>query len=411
MRNTLASMMTMTFTLIVMCGCSCGVGRVAHASDAVSTKEEVGIWAVCPHLWEGVYSYDPDYVRPQGVYLLRGTKKDGVLDIHDCEGRSFFSENQLGEWIGHTAGSRYLVLYGVWDWGSGYGYTVFDKVNPLDPRFAPADVSSFQNFGWIDSRWQVISLGIRSEEELRTGARRHVLVFDPETLTTSKLGLEAWRHVLREQGLEVRDGRLVYRPLFNLPFEGDIPKDLMIEGKSFKIHWNDSHRTVLMTSMVGDASRLILMIIDKATRESVMKEYRRTGTFQVRWPWAIWAATEHGRVPSAEEPFFMVRDWHVENLENGQSGEFTLEVQSDNRGIDMLDDVFLWGIGEELWAVDLREAVEKGTTKPQRVWKDPLVPAIQALFYAQDDGGPESSEKQQADMSSEEQEVQDGTEN
>jgi len=112
MRNTLASMMTMTFTLIVMCGCSCGVGRVAHASDAVSTKEEVGIWAVCPHLWGGVYSYDPHYVRPQGVYLLRGTKKDGVLDIHDCEGRSFFSENQLGDWIGHTSGSRYLVLYG-----------------------------------------------------------------------------------------------------------------------------------------------------------------------------------------------------------------------------------------------------------------------------------------------------------
>ena len=411
MRNTLASMMTMTFTLIVMCGCSCGVGRVAHASDAVSTKEEVGIWAVCPHLWEGVYSYDPDYVRPQGVYLLRGTKKDGVLDIHGCEGRRFFPEDQLGDWIGHTSGSRYLVLYGEWDWGSGHGYTVFDKANPLDPRFAPDGGSTYHNFGWIDSRWQVISLGIRSEEELRTGARRHVLVFDPETLTTSKLGLEAWRHVLREQGLEVRDGRLVYRPLFNLPFEGDIPKDLMIEGKSFKIHWNDSHRTVLMTSMVGDASRLILMIIDKATRESVMKEYRRTGTFQVRWPWAIWAATEHGRVPSAEEPFFMVRDWHVENLENGQSGEFTLEVQSDNRGIDMLDDVFLWGIGEELWAVDLREAVEKGTTKPQRVWKDPLVPAIQALFYAQDDGGPESSEKQQADMSSEEQEVQDGTEN
>ena len=411
MRNTLASMMTMTFTLIVMCGCSCGVGRVAHASDAVSTKEEVGIWAVCPHLWEGVYSYDPDYVRPQGVYLLRGTKKDGVIAIQECEGRRFFLEDQLGDWIGHTSGSRYLVLYGEWDWGSGYGYTVFDKVNPLDPRFAPADVSSFQNFGWIDSRWQVITLGIMSEEEWRAGARRPVLVFDPETLTTSRPGQEAWRHVLREQGLEVRDGRLVYRPLFNLPFEGDIPKDLMIEGKSFKIHWNDSHRTVLMTSMVGDASRLILMIIDKATRESVMKEYRRTGTFQVRWPWAIWAATEHGRVPSAEEPFFMVRDWHVENLENGQSGEFTLEVQSDNRGIDMLDDVFFWGIGEELWAVDLREAVEKGTTKPQRVWKDPLVPAIQALFYAQDDGGPESSEKQQADMSSEEQEVQDGTEN
>ena len=77
----------------------------------------------------------------------------------------------------------------------------------------------------------------------------------------------------------------------------------------------------------------------------------------------------------------------------------------------MLDDVFLWGIGEELWAVDLREAVEKGTTEPQRVWKDPLVPAIRVLFYAQDDGGPESNEKQQADMSSEEQEVQDGTEN
>lgn len=303
------------------------------------------------------------------------------------------------------------VWYGVWTPSSEYGYAVFDKANPLDPRFAPDGGSTYHNFGWIDSRWQVISLGIMSEEELRTGARRHVLVFDPETLTTSKLGLEAWRHVLREQGLEVRDGRLVYRPLFNLPFEGDIPKDLMIEGKSFKIHWNDSHRTVLMTSMVGDASRLILMIIDKATRESVMKEYRRTGTFQVRWPWAIWAATEHGRVPSAEEPFFMVRDWHVENLENGQSGEFTLEVQSDNRGIDMLDDVFLWGIGEELWAVDLREAVEKGTTKSQRVWKDPLVPAIQALFYAQDDDEPESNEKQQADMSSEEQEVQDGTEN
>ena len=155
-----------------------------------------------------------------------------------------------------------------------------------------------------------------------------------------------------------------------------------------------------------------MIIVDKGTRETVTKEYKpRPGAFQVRWPWAIWAATEHGRVPSAEEPFFMVRDWHVENLENGQSGEFTLEVQSDNRGIDMLDDVFFWGIGEELWAVDLREAVEKGTTKPQRVWKDPLVPAIQALFYAQDDGGPESSEKQQADMSSEEQEVQDGTEN
>jgi len=39
------------------------------------------------------------------------------------------------------------------------------------------------------------------------------------------------------------------------------------------------------------------------------------------------------------------------------------------------------------------------------------VPAIRVLFYAQDDGGPESNEKQQADMSSEEQEVQDGTEN
>ena len=411
MRNTLASMMTMTFTLIVMCGCSCGVGRAAHASDAVSTKEEVGIWAVCPHIFGGVYSYDPDYVRPQGVYLLRGTKKDGVLDIHDCEGRRFFPEDQLGDWIGHTSGSRYLVWYGVWTPSSEYGYAVFDKANPLDPRFAPDGGSTYHNFGWIDSRWQVISLGIMSEEEWRAGARRPVLVFDPETLTTSKPGQEAWRHVLREQGLEVRDGRLVYRPLFNLPFEGDIPKDLMIEGKSFKIHWNDSHRTVLMTSMVGDASRLILMIIDKATRESVMKEYRRTGTFQVSWPWAIWAMTEHGRVPSAEEPFFMVRDWHVENLENGQSGEFTLEVQSDNRGIDMLDDVFLWGIGEELWAVDLREAVEKGTTKPQRVWKDQLVPAIRVLFYAQDDGGPESNEKQQADAPSEGQEIQDGTEN
>jgi len=411
MRNTLSSMMTMTFTLIVMCGCSCGVGRVAHASDAVSTKEEVGIWAVCPHIFGGVYSYDPDYVRPQGVYLLRGTKKDGVLDIHGCEGRRFFPEDQLGDWIGHTSGSRYLVWYGVWTPSSEYGYAVFDKANPLDPRFAPDGGSTYHNFGWIDSRWQVISLGIMSEEEWRAGARRPVLVFDPETLTTSKPGQEAWRHVLQGESLEVRDGRPVYRPLFDLPFDGDIPGNLLIEGKGFVIHWNDTHRTVLTTGMVGDASRFILMIIDKATRESVMKEYRRTGTFQVRWPWAIWAATEHGRVPSAEEPFFMVRDWHVENLENGQSGEFTLEVQSDNRGIDMLDDVFFWGIGEELWAVDLREAVEKGTTKPQRVWKDPLVPAIQALFYAQDDGGPESSEKQQADMSSEEQEVQDGTEN
>ena len=411
MRNTLASRMTMMFTLIVMCGCSCSVGRVAHASDAVSAKEEVGIWAICPHLRGGVYSYDPDYVRPRGVYLLRGTKKDGVLDIHDCEGRSFFSEHQLGDWIGHTPGSRYLVLDGVWEWGSGYGYTVFDKANPLDPRFAPVGTSSYNHFGWIDSKWQVISLGIRTEEERRAGAQRPVLVFDPETLTTSKLGLEAWRHVLQGESLEVRDGRPVYRPLFDLPFDGDIPGNLLIEGKGFVIHWNDTHRTVLTTGMVGDASRFILMIIDKATRESVMKEYRRTGTFQVRWPWAIWAATEHGRVPSAEEPFFMVRDWHVENLENGQSGEFTLEVQSDNRGIDMLDDVFFWGIGEELWAVDLREAVEKGTTKPQRVWKDPLVPAIQALFYAQGDDEPESNEKQQADTPSEGQEIQDGTEN
>ena len=338
--------------------------------------------------------------------------KDGAIDIHECEVRKYFSENQLADWIGHTPGSRYLVLDGEWNYPmGGFGFIVFDKKNPMNIRFAPVGTSSYNHFGWIDSKWQVISLGIRTEEERRAGAQRPVLVFDPETLTTSKPGKEAWRHVLREQGLEVRDGRLVYRPLFNLPFEGDIPKDLMIEGKSFKIHWNDSHRTVLMTSMVGDASRLILMIIDKATRESVMKEYRRTGTFQVRWPWAIWAATEHGRVPSAEEPFFMVRDWHVENLDTGQSGEFTLEVRSDNRGIDMLDDVLFWGIGEELWAVDLHEALEKGTTKSQLVWKDPLVPAIQALFYAQGDDEPESNEKQQADAPSEGQEIQDGTEN
>jgi len=77
----------------------------------------------------------------------------------------------------------------------------------------------------------------------------------------------------------------------------------------------------------------------------------------------------------------------------------------------MLDDVLFWGIGEELWAVDLREALEKGTTKSQLVWKDPLVPAIQALFYAQGDDEPESNEKQQADAPSKGQEIQDGTEN
>ncbi len=400
MRNTLASRMTMMFTLIVMCGCGCSVGRAAHASDAVSAKEEVGIWAICPYLRGGVYSHDPDYVRPPGVYLLRGTMKDGAIDIHECEVRKYFSENQLADWIGHTPGSRYLVLHGEWNFPmGGFGFIVFDKKNPLDVKFAADNNVSYRHqFGWIDSKWQVISLNIGTEEERRVGSQSRVQVFDPETLTTSRPGQEAWRHGLQGESLEVRDGRLVYRPLFDLPFDGDIPENLMIEGKGFFIHWNDTHRTVLATGMVGEASRFIRIIIDKATRESVMKEFRVTGTFQVRWPWAIWAATEHGRVPSAEEPFFMVRDWHVENLDTGQSGKFTLEVRSDNRGIDMLDDVLFWGIGEELWAVDLREALEKGTTKSQLVWKDPLVPAIQALFYAQGDDEPESNEKQQADV-------------
>jgi hypothetical protein len=158
-----------------------------------------------------------------------------------------------------------------------------------------------------------------------------------------------------------------------------------------------------MTSMVGEASGLILIIIDKGTQETITKEYApRPGAFLVHWPWAIWAATEHGRAPTAEEPFFMVRDWHVENLDTGQSGEFTLEVRSDNRGIDILDDVFFWGIGEELWAVDLREAVGEGSTEPQLVWEDPLVPAIKVLFPAQNQNLPEmNSEEKLLNNSSE----------
>lgn len=440
MRSALASRMTTVFALFVLCGGSCCASQSAHASSAASAKDEIGIWAVCPHIsrgyYSGVYSNNPEYVRPPGLYVLRGTKMDGVVDIREYEVRRFFSEFQLGYWIGHTSGSRYLVLYGEWELGSGIGYTVFDKNNPIDMKFVAPETSSDHRFGWIDSRWQVTSLGMMPEGGWHLGAPRPVLVFDPETLTISRPGQEAWRHRSpraldpetfminrpaqeawqhrfpgEKDLLTVRDGRLVYQPLFDLPFEGDIPENLMVEGKTFVIHWNDSRRTVLTTTMVGETSGIIMMIIDKGTRETITKEYEpMPAAFRVHWPWAIWAATGLGRAPSEHELLFMVRDWHVEHLENGQLGEFALEVRSDIRGIDILDDVIFWGIGRVLWSVDLREAVEKGSTTPHRVWEDPLVPAIQALFYAQDDDEPESSEKPGADTASQGQEIQDRSE-
>ena len=384
------------------------VFSVAGFADEIAFDQGVTfMWALCPLT---PHDPSPNEIRPPGLYAFTGETRGRIPFINGCEMRKRFPDVHQAEWIGSIPDFRYIVLMAIWEPSGYWGYTVIDKANPLDMRDASRGYSKRNGLAFLEGAWVVISEML--EENWRETHKTFICAFDPETLTVSRPGKDAWQHVLRGQGLVFKDGRLVFRLFPDVSFGANIPESLRIDGKEFSIHWNDTHRAVLTTAMVGETSRVIMIIVDKGTRETVTKEYKpRPGAFQVRWPWAIWAATEHGRVPSAEEPFFMVRDWHVENLENGQSGEFTLEVRSDNRGIDMLDDVLFWGIGEELWAVDLREAVEKGTTEPQRVWKDPLVPAIRVLFYAQDDGGPESNEKQQADMSSEEQEVQDGTEN
>ena len=374
--------------------------RADVTSEAPHGEETVRLWALCPLTEDEPY---PKEMRPPGLYALTGQAQGRIPFINGYEIRKWFPEIHRVDWIGNIPYSRYIVLMAIWDPSGDWVYTVLDKANPLDMQNALLGYSNYNEFACLEGTWVVISEML--EENWRETHETFIRAFDPETLTVSRPGKDAWQHVLRGQGLVFKDGRLVFRLFPDVPFDANIPERLRIDGKRFRIHWNDSRRTVLTTTMVGETSGIIMIIIDKGTRETITKEYEpRPGAFQVRWPWALWAATDHGRAPTAEEPFFMVRDWHVENLETGQSGEFILNVRSDNRGIDILNDVIFWGIGEELWAVDLREALEKGTTKPQLVWEDPLVPAIQALFYAQDGDGAQSN----ADEPGESRERRDG---
>ena len=360
--------------------------RADDTPDAPHSEEIVRLWAVCPN----ARGYLIDWAH--GVYLLTGVRNGRLPKIHSHEIKRAFPLEQWADWVGNVSASRHVVLIGVWDHTFRFNYTVIDKHDPLDFRVGPRARTMYDFWGVIDGEFRIISLG--NPEAQQPGGPLTVRVFDPETLTVSEPGREAYQHVLGGHGLVVQEGYLIFRRVPDVSFALGVPDELTIEGKGFGVHWNDDLRTVLVTAKPGDSDALLVLHQKKPNHENHLYALSpRPAAFRVSWPWMWCGYGDEAEADSGQERSEVVtKIWRVFDFEKELWGRFSFEIRSDNKGLDILDEVIFWAKGEELWAVDLREAVEEGTTQPQLVWQDPLVPHIMALFYAEDGDGAQSNE-------------------
>ena len=365
--------------------------RAEDTPDAPHSEEIVRLWAVCPN----ARGYVIDWAH--GVYLLAGVRNGRIPKIHSHEIKRAFPLEQWADWVGNVSASQHVVLIGAWDHTFRFYYTVIDKHDPLDFRVGPRARTMYDFWGVIDGEFRIISLG--NPEAKQPGDPLTVRVFDPETLTVSEPGREAWQHILREDSVRFVQGRLVFSRRFDgeLCLSVPIPEEFHIEGKGFGLYWNDRHHALLRTSRPANADGITLLLIAKDNGQ--VRRYdmdSRPAGFRVSWPWVLCGYVDERMTGTTAHESFVSNPlapyWRVLNLENGNWGHFSFEVRCQNTGLDISDDILFWRKDEELWAVDLREAVEEETTQPQLVWQDPLVPHIVALFYKHDGGGAQCNE-------------------